>query len=80
MGWFGRPEDLAGTVVYLASDAAKYVSGHDLTIDGGHTVNVWLGPIERTTPPLVSEEEEIRTLKEELDLLGIEYDSDGVVK
>jgi len=35
---WGDPEDLAGAVVYLASDAANYVNGTVLTVDGG-----WMG-------------------------------------
>lgn len=31
----GEPADIAGGVVYLASDEAKYVTGTELTIDGG---------------------------------------------
>ena len=34
-GRFGRPEDVAGAVIYLASDAAAYVTGSVLTVDGG---------------------------------------------
>lgn len=34
----GRPEDIAGTVVYLASRAGSHVNGAVLTIDGGE---VW---------------------------------------
>lgn len=34
-GRIGRPEDIAGTVVYLASRAASHVNGACLTIDGG---------------------------------------------
>lgn len=34
-GRWGRPEDLAGAVVYLASRASSYVNGAALTIDGG---------------------------------------------
>jgi 2-deoxy-D-gluconate 3-dehydrogenase len=34
-GRWGRPEDLAGAAVFLASPAADYVSGHVLTVDGG---------------------------------------------
>ncbi|TFH84856.1 2-dehydro-3-deoxy-D-gluconate 5-dehydrogenase KduD [Billgrantia azerbaijanica] len=37
-GRFGEPEDLAGAVVFLCSDAARYVHGHALAVDGG-----WLG-------------------------------------
>ncbi|HEU5014755.1 MAG TPA: 2-dehydro-3-deoxy-D-gluconate 5-dehydrogenase KduD [Roseiflexaceae bacterium] len=34
-GRWGAPEDLAGTVVYLASRASDYVHGHVLVVDGG---------------------------------------------
>ena len=34
-GRWGEPEDLAGAVVFLASPAADYVSGHVLVVDGG---------------------------------------------
>jgi NAD(P)-dependent dehydrogenase (short-subunit alcohol dehydrogenase family) len=32
---FGRPEDIAGVVSFLASDAACYVTGQDFLVDGG---------------------------------------------
>jgi len=32
---FGEPEDVAEAVAYLASDAARYVTGHVLQVDGG---------------------------------------------
>ena len=35
MGRWGQPADLAGPVVFLASDAAAYVTGHALVVDGG---------------------------------------------
>ena len=34
-GRLGMPEDIAGTVVYLASRAAGHVNGACVTIDGG---------------------------------------------
>jgi NAD(P)-dependent dehydrogenase (short-subunit alcohol dehydrogenase family) len=37
-GRMGQPEDLAGLVVFLASDAAQYVVGASITIDGGYSV------------------------------------------
>jgi len=34
-GRWGRPDDVAGAVVFLASAAADYVNGHVLAVDGG---------------------------------------------
>ncbi|MDP2716275.1 SDR family oxidoreductase [Rheinheimera sp.] len=34
-GRWGEPEDLAGAAVFLASNAANYVNGHVLAVDGG---------------------------------------------
>jgi NAD(P)-dependent dehydrogenase (short-subunit alcohol dehydrogenase family) len=35
MGRAGEAEDLAGAVVFLASPAARYVTGDVLAVDGG---------------------------------------------
>jgi 2-deoxy-D-gluconate 3-dehydrogenase len=35
MGRWGLPSDLAGTAVFLASEASNYVQGHVLVVDGG---------------------------------------------
>ena len=37
MGRFGKPEELTGPVLWLASDAASFVTGSIVTADGGFT-------------------------------------------
>jgi 3-oxoacyl-[acyl-carrier protein] reductase len=38
LGRLGDPQDVADAVLFLASDAAGFITGHILTIDGGLTV------------------------------------------
>lgn len=38
MGKLGEPEDIADAVFYLSSDAAKYVTGVILPVDGGNSI------------------------------------------
>ena len=37
LGRYGRPEEVAGGALYLASDAASFLTGQLLVIDGGMT-------------------------------------------
>jgi D-arabinitol 2-dehydrogenase len=38
LGHMGDPADLVGAVVWLASDASRYVTGAEIRVDGGYTV------------------------------------------
>lgn len=38
LGYFGEPEDVAHAAVFLASDHARYITGHTLVVDGGMTM------------------------------------------
>ena len=78
MGYVQRPEDLFGAVIFLASAASNFVTGHDLMVDGGHTLNAWLTPLGRAVPPRVGPQQETVQLKHDLDALGFSYDADGI--
>jgi NAD(P)-dependent dehydrogenase (short-subunit alcohol dehydrogenase family) len=40
-GRFGEPKDLVGALLFLASDASKFVTGAVIPVDGGFTA--WWG-------------------------------------
>ncbi|MEO6012541.1 MAG: SDR family oxidoreductase [Devosia sp.] len=37
LGRMGRPEDVSAMVTFLASDAASYITGQNIVVNGGHT-------------------------------------------
>ena len=43
LGRIAEPEEVADVVVFLASDAARYVTGQELLVDGGLTINGAVG-------------------------------------
>ena len=40
LGRYGRVDEIAGTALFLASDAAGYITGQNILVDGGLTRSV----------------------------------------
>ena len=34
---FGKPNELSGAILWLASDASSFVTGAEITVDGGYS-------------------------------------------
>jgi NAD(P)-dependent dehydrogenase (short-subunit alcohol dehydrogenase family) len=68
VGSLMKYSDIFGPIVFLASEASDFVTGHNLTIDGGHTVNTHWLPLKRNVPPRNStEDEELGFIEDEAD-------------
>jgi NAD(P)-dependent dehydrogenase (short-subunit alcohol dehydrogenase family) len=46
MGHIGTADEIAGTILFLASDEARYLTGQELVVDGGLTINGAVGHAE----------------------------------
>ena len=44
---WATPEDIADVIVFLASDAARFITGETISVDGGmaHTLDIYGGPV-----------------------------------
>ncbi|WP_288006158.1 SDR family oxidoreductase [Thermofilum sp.] len=64
-GRVGKPEDIAALVAFLASDDAQWITGTNITIDGGVTTKMFypdLDQIQRLLATLLQDEETAQTL------------------
>jgi NAD(P)-dependent dehydrogenase (short-subunit alcohol dehydrogenase family) len=49
LGFMGYPEDIGAAAAFLASDDARFITGHVLVVDGGTKVRMFLGVSEKKT-------------------------------
>jgi len=55
LGRIGQPDEVASVVAFLCSDAAAYVTGHDLVVDGGaHLIHAQADPMLRDLLALIA--------------------------
>lgn len=52
IGFIGYPEDIGAAAAFLASDDAKFITGHVLVVDGGTTARMLLGVSEKKVDTL----------------------------
>jgi 3-oxoacyl-[acyl-carrier protein] reductase len=46
LGRSGTPHEVAAVIAFLASDAASYITGQGIVVDGGNTIQEFKGPSE----------------------------------
>lgn len=51
MARYGKPEEIADTIAFLASDDARFITGHDLVVDGGLTSAAILYDLSKNPRP-----------------------------
>jgi len=51
MARYGRPDEVADAIAFLASDDARFVTGHDLVVDGGLTSAAILYDLSKNPQP-----------------------------
>jgi glucose 1-dehydrogenase len=51
MNRLGKPEEIAASFAFLASDDASYITGHNLVVDGGLTAQAYSIPDELMATP-----------------------------
>ena len=55
LGIAGQPEDIAAAIAYLASDEARYITGHTLVVDAGETTGGSAAPFHSQPANVVRE-------------------------
>ncbi len=55
LGISGQPSDIANALLYLASEEARYVTGHTLVVDAGQTTGGMVAGFHESKPELIKE-------------------------